>query len=213
MNTRWHDEVLPSGSTEILSELYNNISLSQFYLAGGTGLALLLGHRHSHDFDFFTSELFNEDALLQKTKVLKELSNVSKDEQTLHINLKGIKISFLGYTYPLIFPIKKYEPESGISVNIADERDIACMKISAISSRGTKRDFVDLYMAAKFFNLSDLMKFFIKKFSLTPYNNIHILKSLTYFEDAEAEPMPDMLITLSWDDVKKFFISEVPSLI
>jgi hypothetical protein len=87
------------------------------------------------------------------------------------------------------------------------------MKISEISSRGTKRDFVDLYMVAQQYNLSELFKMFQRKFSLVPYNNVHILKSLTYFIDAESEPMPDMLVPLSWDTVKQFFISEVPKLL
>lgn len=213
MNTQWHSEVLPSVSTEILSNLYKTVPLFKFYLAGGTGLALLLGHRFSQDFDFFSMELFNEEILLQKLKGQRNLSDISKDEHTLHFILKGIKISLLGFPYPLLFPLKEFELNSGASINVADERDIACMKISAISGRGTKRDFIDLYVASRIFNLSDLVKLFLKKFSLTPYNNVHILKSLTYFADAEAEPMPDMLIPLSWDDVKKFFTSEIPQLI
>ena len=175
MNTQWHSEVLPSVSTEILSNLYKTVPLFKFYLAGGTGLALLLGHRFSQDFDFFSMELFNEEILLQKLKGQRNLSDISKDEHTLHFILKGIKISLLGFPYPLLFPLKEFELNSGASINVADERDIACMKISAISGRGTKRDFIDLYVASRIFNLSDLVKLFLKKFSLTPYNNVHIL--------------------------------------
>ncbi len=209
----WHQEILPPASHEVLSELMRTLPLSQFYLAGGTGLSLLLGHRLSRDFDFFSTQLFDEESLIQKMQGLNDLTIVAKSEHTLHINLKELKVSFLGYTYPLLYETKKYQHENGISIDVADERDIACMKISAISSRGTKRDFVDLYIVAKQYTLSELFGLFRQKFSLTPYNNVHILKSLTYFADAELEPMPDMLIPLSWDSVKQFFVSEVPKLL
>ncbi|HKJ80512.1 MAG TPA: nucleotidyl transferase AbiEii/AbiGii toxin family protein [Ignavibacteriaceae bacterium] len=209
----WHKEILTSASREVLNDLFRTIPLSQFYLAGGTGLALLLGHRLSRDFDFFSNQLFNEDALIQKMQGLNDITIIAKSEQTIHINLKELKVSFLGYTYPLLYHTKQYQPVAGMSIDVADERDIACMKISAICSRGTKRDFVDLYEVARQYTLPELFVLFQQKFSLTPYNNVHILKSLTYFADAELGPMPDMLIPLSWDTVKKFFVSEIPKLL
>ncbi len=211
--TTWHKEILLPASDEVLAALNRTLMLSQFYLAGGTGLALMLGHRLSRDFDFFSADLFNEEVLIQKLIGLNNLTIVAKDQHTLHLTLKDIKVSFLGYQYPLLFQTKKYQSDIGISIDVADERDIACMKISAVSSRGTKRDFVDLYTVAQLYNLSELFELFKHKFSLTPYNNVHILKSLTYFADAELDPMPNMLFPISWDTVKKFFVSEVPKLL
>lgn len=216
MNTEkviWHKEILPPSSERILDDLDHAVSLPRFYLAGGTGLALMVGHRLSRDFDFFNTESFDEEALLQKMQGLKNLTIVSKSTSTLHLVLNGIKVSFLGYTYPLLFQKKEYRTESGVTLAVADERDIACMKISAIGSRGTKRDFVDLYMIVQQYGLSELFRLFQRKFALTPYNNIHILKSLTYFADAELDPMPDLLIPLSWEKVKQFFIAEAPKLL
>ncbi|MCL4551547.1 MAG: nucleotidyl transferase AbiEii/AbiGii toxin family protein [Bacteroidetes bacterium] len=214
MNTSmWHQEILPSASHKVIHELIGVLPLSEFYLAGGTGLALLYGHRFSRDFDFFSTQLFDEDSLIQRMQGLNDLTIIAKSEHTVHITYKGLKVSFLGYTYPLLYPTKQYQPEADISINVADERDIACMKISAISSRATKRDFIDLYEVARQYPLPEQYGLFQKKFSLTPYNNLHILKSLTYFADAELEPMPDMLIPLSWDTVKQFFVSEVPKLL
>ena len=211
MNTSlWHQEILPSDSHKVLRELISALPLSEFYLAGGTGLALLYGHRLSRDFDFFSAQLFDEDSLIQCMQWLHDLTIVAKSEHTVHITLKSLKVSFLGYSYPLLFPMKQYRPAEGVSIDVADERDIACMKISAISSRGTRRDFVDLYEVARQYSLPELYGLFQKKFFLAPYNNVHILKSLTYFADAESEPMPNMLIPLSWDTVKQYFVSEVP---
>jgi hypothetical protein len=97
-------------------------------------------------------------------------------------------------------------------MKIADSRDIACMKISAISSRGTKRDFVDLYFAAKEYGLANLIELFKGKFAGTQYSLLHLLKSLTFFEDAEKEPMPDMLADTSWRVIRQFFQREAPRL-
>ncbi len=208
----WHEEILPSLSSEVLGDLQRTLPLSLFYLGGGTGLALMFGHRLSRDFDFFSAALFDEEALIQKMQGVDDLTIVAKDEHTLHLTVKEIKVSLLGYRYSLLFETKNYHSESGISINVADERDIACMKMSAISSRGSKRDFMDLYIVAREYGLSELVTLFQKKFSGTPYNNVHLFKSLTYFADAETEPMPHMLIPLSWDAVKQFFTTEVPRL-
>jgi hypothetical protein len=61
--------------------------------------------------------------------------------------------------------------------------------------------------------LGKLLQTFHKKFAKVNYSMVHVLKSLTYFEDAEQEPMPDMLVPLAWDEVKQFFCREVPPLL
>lgn len=213
--TNWHPEILPSTASDVLKDLNQNKIISSFYLAGGTGLALSLGHRISHDFDFFSTNLFNEEILIQKFIGLEELTIISKEQHTVHINFKKTRISFLGYGYPLIFSTKIFDIEdlSGVKLEVADIRDVAAMKFSAIASRGTKRDFIDLYAAAQQYNLDQLFEIFKQKYAQTPYNKVHILKSLLYFTDAELEPMPDMLIKIEWANVKKFFISEVRKLL
>ncbi|MEK7161153.1 MAG: nucleotidyl transferase AbiEii/AbiGii toxin family protein, partial [Patescibacteria group bacterium] len=89
------------------------------------------------------------------------------------------------------------------NAKLADERDIAAMKIDAVSSRGSKKDFVDLYFLLEKYSLPELIDFFEKKYSNIKFNKLHILKSLTYFEDAEKEPMPEMLKQANWDSIKK----------
>ena len=213
MNTSepiWHKEVISQTARETLNKILSISIINSFYLAGGTGLALNLGHRRSYDFDFFNPEFFNEDMILQKMQGLKNIELVSKEKHTLHIIINGVKISFLGYKYPLLFPLNDMKIGDNSILKIADIREIACMKISAISSRGSKRDFVDLYMVAKEISLSELLTLYKKKYSLTPHNNVHIFKSLMYFDNAEDEPMPDMLVPLSWKIVKDYFTKEIP---
>ncbi len=199
----WHPEVLSPDSHRTLKELGVYPFLSQFYLAGGTALALQWGHRTSHDLDFFTTDSFREDALLGSIQDLGGVKLIARDFETLHLHIGAAKVSFLGYHYPVLFPAKAFE-----GVNVADARDVAAMKLTAIASRGTKRDFIDLYFLSKRYGFKELLQVLEKKFSTTQYNVVHILKSLTYFVDADPEPMPDMLEVLSWDSVKQFFTNE-----
>ena len=114
--------------------------------------------------------------------------------------IQGTKTSFLGYDYPILYPLVSFH-----GIQVADPRDIAGMKISAVASRGSRRDFVDLYAVSQKYGLGKLLQTFHKKFAKVNYSFLHVLKSLTYFEDAEQEPMPDMLVPLAWDEVKQFF--------
>ena len=89
------------------------------------------------------------------------------------------------------------------SVNVAEERDIAAMKIDALSSRGSRKDFVDIYFLLQKYTLSELMGFFEKKYRNIQFNKLHILKSLVFFEDAEVEPMPKMIQIVGWEEIKQ----------
>jgi len=204
----WHPHILSPDLLQTLAALQQASLLLPFYLGGGTGLALHLGHRHSQDLDFFAFNTFDPESLLLTLERLGGLSVMAKSAQTLHVQLQAAKVSFLGYSYRLLFPPQLFQ-----GVQVADARDIACMKISAIAGRGTKRDFVDLYSASHRYGLPDLLELFPKKFSEANYSRVHLLKSLTHFDDAEKDPLPDMLIPLSWDEVKKFFLREVPRLV
>jgi len=203
----WHREAITASTEETLYALRNAKLVDRFYLAGGTGLALQIGHRHSQDLEFFAENLFDEEILLQRMLALAGFARLEKAPSTVHAAFKGTKVSFLGYAYPQLFPFVRF-----LDVAVADPRDIACMKISAIASRGTKRDFVDLYVAAQRYGLAELLRLFDRKYA-TRYNGTHILKSLTFFEDAEKDPTPDMLIPLQWDEVRRFFLREAPQML
>jgi hypothetical protein len=204
----WHRETVDAGVERTLRDLHNVPILTSFYLAGGTGLALRLGHRRSADLDFFHGENFNEDSVLQKLQHLEGFALASKEPGTIYASIRKTKVSLITYAYPILFPFQAF-----LGVNVADSRDIGCMKISAIASRGTKRDFVDLYCLAQEYDLKQMLGWFTRKFSQTNYSMPHILKSLCYFEEAEQDPLPQMLLSLSWEEVKQFFAREAPRLI
>jgi hypothetical protein len=204
----WHREVIPASTESTLHALGEARVLEGFYLAGGTGLALRLGHRLSLDLDFFSPVHFNENVFLQRFHGVRGFALASKAPFTLHGAVETTKVSFFGYEYPLLFPLRSF-----LGVPIADPRDIACMKLSAIAARGTKRDFIDLYLAAHPYGLDDILRMFAKKFAHINYSTVHLLKSLTFFGDAEKDPMPHMLISIEWEEVKQFFLLQAPRLL
>jgi hypothetical protein len=180
--------------------------LRSFYLAGGTGCALHIGHRRSQDFDLFSSEAFE---IFPVQNVLRNLGRFVADYSdagTLVGRLDGSKVGFFHYPYPLL-----EETVGFLGGRVASLADIGCMKIDAISSRGTKRDFIDLFFVLKALGL-DLGTFFPRferKYGPGGFNRHHILKSLVYFDDADNDPEPEMLVDFSWDDAKLFFVANV----
>jgi hypothetical protein len=206
--TVWHPEVLPADATKTIVLLARQPAVSSFYLAGGTALALQWGHRVSVDLDLFSMETVNE-SLLRGTlqKEIQNMKVVSQAPQTLHLEIGSTKVSFLGYPYPMLFPLKRYE-----GIHVADPRDIAAMKLDAVASRGTKRDFIDLYVLCQHYGLDEVLRLFDRKFSSVAFNDVHLRKALTYFGDADKQPAPRMLQPIAWDQVKQFFLKAVPRL-
>lgn len=194
-----YKEVIDKKTEHFLKKIGEIKGLGSFYLAGGTALALQLGHRKSIDLDWFSKKHFLTTEIKNKLKELGKLKVDEERKDTLNCSLDGIRLSFFEYPYKILFPFVKYDKD----INLADKRDIACMKIDAISSRGAKKDFVDIYFLLKEFSMKEILKFFEKKYEGIDYNNLHILKSLTYFEEAEKEPMPFMIKDVSWKDIKK----------
>lgn len=204
----WHPEVMSGPTEATLGVLRNAHLLDRFYLAGGTALALQFGHLLSLDLDFFAEDQFDEEALLDGVQLLAGFALAAKAPHSLHATIGATKISFLGFAYPMLFPTNSF-----LGVAVADPRDIACMKVSAIASRGAKRDFVDLYVCAERCGLKEILRLFNQKFARTHLSRIHVLKSLTYFADAEKDPMPHMLVPLDWEKVKQYFLHEAPRML
>ena len=171
-------------------------------MAGGTALALQVGHRPSVDFYFFGETIGSPEALLQKFKEQHIDCNViSISNETLYIDVNTVQVSFIGYDYPLLqAPIiwKEYD------LNLAGIDDIACMKLSAITNRGSRKDFIDLhYIARNYRSIDDCLKLFIRKYDQRDIG--HVIRSLIFFEDADAEPTVKANMQVNWDTIKKDF--------
>jgi predicted nucleotidyltransferase component of viral defense system len=182
----------------------------KFYLAGGTGLALQLGHRDSIDFDFFTEEHFDTFKLYKNIleifegkKIVKTLEE--KDSLNLVID-DEIKFSILRYPYQLISPAIDEE-----CFRVASIEDIGCMKLSAISSRSVEKDYVDIYFILKKITLGELLS--KAQVKMPDLDRNLILKSLVYFDDVISEKIIyKNNSAIQFDDVKDFLKKQVLSI-
>ena len=203
------EQVLAGNTKAVLALLEKSEVIQKAYLAGGTALALQLGHRISYDLDFFTQEEFDAEMLLPEIEEISDFQLEKISWRTILGKFEDVKFSIFYYKYPLLYAAKKFG-----MIKITDIRDIAAMKIAAIASRGTKRDFVDLYFICKeIVTLPDAIQLYDKKYKNLATTEIHIMKSLVYFEDAESDEMPKMLKKAEWEDVKKYFEDEVRRLV
>jgi len=174
-----------------------------FYLAGGTGLSLQTGHRKSFDFDFFTDKEFLPEELSSVIKKKKlPMQGEMRRHGTLYCVLAEVKTSFIFYDVPVIFPAVKFN-----SIDVADWRDIVTEKLRTVGDRGQKKDFYDLYLGVRELGIDTIVELASKKYGRN-INYFHLLKGLTYFEDADKNPEPITLDkTLSWVEIRNFFMS------
>lgn len=185
MNEKIHWEILDEKRTAILP-LLAKLENEKFYLAGGTGLALIIGHRDSLDFDFFKKEDFDTEKLFERIKEIfgeQRIVKTQEEKNTLSVEIdNGIKLSFFSFPYELIgSPIKtEYFP-------IAAVEDIACMKLSAITSRSVLKDYVDIYFILKYRSLEEILG--TLKIKMSSLDVLLALKSLVYFDDISMQPI------------------------
>jgi len=200
-----HPNVIGAEGWKVVRRLVAAGHLEGWTLAGGTGLALQLGHRVSQDLDLFRSDAFEPQPLVEQLADIGPVAVQARAASTLHLTLAGLRLSFLGAQAPLLFPGTPYR-----GLTIADPREIAVMKIVAIGGRGSRKDFVDLYFFLRTGgSLDTLVDLVRKRFSKVDYNEYHLLKSLVFFDDAEAEPMPRMLRRVSWPEIRRAITAEV----
>lgn len=200
-------KVLTKAAEQILELLGAEKFFNNFYLAGGTALALQIYHRKSIDLDFFTPQKFNPVKLHQNILSIfkQDLKIREADKGTLHLKINSVKVSFLEFHYPLI---QKEQPKY-LNVSLAGLKDIAAMKFSAIHGRGAKKDFIDIYFLLKeYFSIQEVMSFYKQKFEARKEDIFLLFKSLVYFESAEEDPDPVYLRDVRWETVKSFIESE-----
>lgn len=208
--TSWRYETLPSKTKKALMFLSEQkwLGESGWYLAGGTALALCVGNRKSLDLDFFTENKdFDTEELLGRFLNNKDWVLDFTRKNTVYGELFKAKVSFIAYP----FFVPKQDTVWHGSIKVLQPKDIAVMKITAISQRGRKRDFFDLYWCAKNIEpLEDIIKKLKVQYPSVAHDYHHILKSLVYFKDAESDPNPEIYFDASWKKVKNFFIKEIP---
>lgn len=195
------NSVLP-GTLELLKKISLSPECKSFSLAGGTSLALQIGHRFSVDLDFFSLHPVDQDDLLYAMNSLGKVNVLSRSKRIISVSIHGVKIDFVNYQYPFLKPPIDYD-----GIRLTGLEDIAAMKIAAITGRGRKRDFIDLYFLLRQFSLETILEWYKAKFN--DGSEFLALKSLCYFEDAEMDESPQMLIACNWEEIKKKILKEV----
>ena len=190
---------------ELLKALMQEPALCELRLVGGTALALQYGHRSSIDLDLFGKidiDAYELQAILSKHGLLR----VENETKIIHqYIIDNIKVDVVNYPFEWITPMI----EDG-GVRLASPIDIAAMKVNAIEGRGTKKDFIDMYMLLQHYSLEEILGFYQQKY---PNHSVfRALRSLTYFEDAEDQFMPRMFVDDTWEDIKQFIVNKVKTI-
>lgn len=164
-------------------------------------MAIVLGHRHSVDLDWFTAERIDDPARLGRDIRASGIQIVPQQvgRGTLHAKVSGVRVSFLEYPYPLLQPAVAWEDYGCL---VASLDDLACMKLSALVQRGSKRDFIDLYALGREHKpLPELLELYRRKYAMEDTSNL--LYALTYLDDADRERLPRMRWDVDWRTVKR----------
>ena len=200
-----HPKVLSEDAWSIVRRSVENGLLEGWVLAGGTGLALQFGHRYSEDLDLFRPESFDPQFMLDALAKLGSVAVQTRSAGTLHAVVQGVRVSFLEAQAEFLYPGSSYR-----GITVADPSDIAVMKLVAIGGRGSRKDFVDLYfLFLDGVSLDSIFQMLRRRFRGIDYNEYHLRKALVYFDDAESEPMPNMIRKVPWQEIKAAIISEV----
>ena len=195
-------ETVESSTLELLKKMQALPVLGNTRLVGGTALALQLGHRKSIDLDFF-GKIDCETELLREA--IKGIASLTILKESPHIRIyvvDGIKVDIVDYKYPWLDDVVVEQ-----ELRMASIRDIAAMKITAVIGRGTKKDFIDIAFLLYHFSLEEILDFYAAKYS--DGSVFMAMKSLAYFDDAELEPMPDMIVNQSWEQAKEHILSKI----
>lgn len=196
-------QTVNTDTLELLKTLMSQPEMQGMRLVGGTSLALQYGHRQSIDLDFFGKLQVSQDEILDMiSRLSSDFKVLNQTKLILQLVVNKIKIDIIGYSYDWID-----EPVIENGIILASPKDIAALKINAIEGRGSKKDFIDIYLLLQHYSLDEILSFYASKY---PNHSILMaLKSLIYFEDAESQTMPKMFIDTSWETMKKFIIKAV----
>ncbi len=205
-----YSEVLPQSLWELIEKLHSVLKEGEFYLAGGSAMALQLGHRVSEDLDFFSAKDCNAEQLrlyFRKTG-LKGLT-VNETNRHTEMIIQAIKVDFIKESIPLTFPLIDMR-HLDTTFLLADARDIGRMKLMAIGSRGDRKDFVDLYcLTRQTISLDILLQLAMEENQGVSYSKMLFLKGLLDFEEADTEKPVNMIWDSDWDETKRVLTEEV----
>ena len=190
---------------ELLKIIMNEKLFENYFLVGGTALALQIGHRNSVDIDLFGNNEINTAQFVDKLERLGKVIVTQSTRNILITKIDGIKVDFVNYKYSLISDTINLD-----EIRMLSKKDIAAMKIAAISGRGSKKDFIDLYFLLHDFSLREILDFYNRKYH--DGSEFLALKSLMYYDDADIQPQPQMFKDFDWNECKRYILEETKKL-
>jgi predicted nucleotidyltransferase component of viral defense system len=195
-----HYKTISEKAHEILKFLMQCESLKDFHLVGGTALSLQWGHRISEDIDMFrfTEEEVDGTLIFDEVSTFSgKINELGRKNYYLKLLIDNVKIDLLRYKHPLIAPILEID-----GIRMLSPMDIAPMKLLAISNRGAKKDFYDLFFMFQQFSLEEMYGFYEKKFGSVDPFQIH--RSLCFFEDADTRlDKLEPIANINWEQAKE----------
>lgn len=205
-----HWQTITPQMQEVIYFLGTQPFMVEFYLAGGTALALRRGHRISVDLDFFSAT--DEVNTLTRRAIQQALTTFHQQtledvDGNLLLRLDDLRVGFFGYGYPLLAATDNI---SGIAVG--GLIDIGLMKLDALISRGSRKDFYDLYIILQEIKLSELLTLGSQKYPYVRDFALMVVESLILFDNADRDLQPRLLIDVPWPSVQQFFIEQAQQL-
>ncbi len=180
--------IISSQTFTLIQELQRLPELKDFYLVGGTALALQLGHRNSIDIDLFTQSDFEADYILNLLNSKYQVKEVFRRKNTIISLINNIKTDFIKHSYPHILP-----PITEEGISFLSKEDIAAMKFHVIIQSGKRlKDFIDVYYLLQYFSLQQMLEFFTRKYSYS--NSMIAMKALNFFDEIDETIDPPKLI-------------------
>lgn len=191
-----YTQTVETGTYELLKSIMNDSMFSRFNLAGGTALSLLIGHRRSIDLDLFTTEEFNPSELEKHLQEKYAFRGDFMEGFSLKGEAGGVKLDFIRHNYPNVEPGLKED-----DIRLYSLKDIAAMKLSAISDNGTRlKDFIDVAYLSGYLSLKEMLSAFEVKYPQT--NPYRVVKGLNYYDDIRFTERIDLLSKdFRWEDM------------
>ena len=200
-----HLATLAPSTLGLLRRIQSQAAFADTRLVGGAALALHFGHRTSIDLDLFGSWEPLPPLELALSNCAASVMKTGGEESLQFFTVDGVKIDCVTYPYKWLRPAIVSD-----GIRLADIPDIAAMKLAAATNRGTRKDFVDVYFLLRKYSLRQMLDWYAEKYP--DGNDYLVLRSLVYFDDAELEPMPNMLTPVEWKSVTKAIESAVREL-
>ena len=180
--------IIAPATFELIQQLQALPGLKDFYLVGGTALALQLGHRNSIDIDLFTLNEFSDTSIIELISKQYTINEIFRRQNTVISLINNIKTDFIRHNYPMLQP-----PITEEGISFLSKEDIAAMKFHAIIQSGKRlKDFIDVYFLLEHFSMQQMVSFFSAKYTYS--NPMIAMKAVNFFGDIDEDIDPPKML-------------------